>query len=242
MTHIIHESPAYRALRALYRTARAAAVDLKRSLLRTDAKIVDTYFAKHELRGLHVGCGTHLIAGFLNADLSSTSDDVLRLDATKPFPFDDDSFDYIFSEHMIEHVRYVDGLNMLSECHRVLKKGGKIRISTPDLESVMAFGRDDRTELQNAYIAWSIDQFTNFASDDDPAFVINNFFRDWGHQFIYSQKTLFASLNRCGFVDITSCRINDSSTPELRHLENEDRMPPGFLSLETFTLEATKRA
>ncbi|HEV2620736.1 MAG TPA: methyltransferase domain-containing protein [Frateuria sp.] len=226
---------------ALYRSVRAAAVDLKRSLLRTDAKIVATYFATHKLRRLHVGCGTHLIAGFLNADLSSTSDHVLRLDATKPFPFDDGSFDYIFSEHMIEHIHYLDGLNMLSECYRVLKKGGKIRISTPDLERVMALGRHDRTELQNAYIAWSVDQFASFAPDGDPTFVINNFFRDWGHQFIYARKTLAASLNQCGFADITPCRITESSTPELRHLENEGRMPSGFLALETMTLEATKQ-
>lgn len=241
MTHKIHESLSYRASRALYRTARAAAVDLKRFLLRTDAKIVANYFATHEPRGLHVGCGTHLIAGFLNTDLLSSSDQVLRLDATKPFPFDDESFDFIFSEHMIEHVHYVDGLNMLSECHRVLKRGGKIRVSTPDLERVMNFGRDDRTDLQNAYVAWSIDQFVRSAPDNDPAFVINNFFHDWGHQFIYAKKTLATSLNRCGFVDITSCRINESSTPELRHLENEDRMPPGFLALETLTLEARKK-
>lgn len=242
MTHAIRGSRPYEALRTIYRSARAATSGLKRSLLRTDAKIAAAYFATHKVRGLHVGCGSHLIDGFLNADLSSTSGRVVRLDATKTFPFDDESFDYIFSEHMIEHVAYADGLNMLHECHRVLKKGGKIRISTPDLESVAALSRDDRTELQNAYIAWSIGQFASHASDADPTFVINNFFRDWGHQFIYARHTLAASLKRCGFADITACQLSESCTPELRHLENEERMPAGFLALETFTLEATKRA
>jgi predicted SAM-dependent methyltransferase len=33
---------------------------------------------------------------------------------------------------MIEHISFSQGLVMLSECYRVLKEKGKIRISTPD--------------------------------------------------------------------------------------------------------------
>lgn len=230
----------HRSLISVYRNARETASKITRHLFRTDTKIAASYFARREIHGLHIGCGQHLIEDFLNADLSPMSKDVFRLNATKTFPFNEASFDYIFSEHMIEHIPYSDGLRMLNECHRVLKKGGKIRISTPDLQSVSSLCKEELSTLQEDYIAWSVAQFAPYAPASDPAFVINNFFREWGHQFIYARQTLISSLEQCGFVDVTTCRLSESSTPALRSLENEARMPLGFLALETFTLEATK--
>ena len=55
------------------------------------------------------------------------------MDATALFPLPDASFDYIFSEHVIEHMSYADGGRMLRECLGVLKPGGRIRIATPNL-------------------------------------------------------------------------------------------------------------
>lgn len=239
MAYVVVKSFPFKALRALYRRARAAAVHIERAIAGTDRQIITDYLSTHDVRCLHIGCGAHFIEGFLNADLSSSSKRVLRLDATKTFPFHSESFDYIFSEHMIEHIPYVAGLQMLSECRRILKKGGRIRISTPSLESVIALGGSDLTDLQSSYIGWSVGQFTSFAPGDDPAFVINNFFRAWGHQFIYARRTLATSLEQTGFADVKACRLNESDAPMLSSLENEGRMPPGFLALETFTLEAT---
>ena len=64
--------------------------------------------------------------------------------------------------------------------------------------------------------------------------------RDYGHQFIYNEKVMRYSLEKIGFTEITRCELNDSKDKELRGLENEDRMPPGFLKLESFVLEAIK--
>src|SRR3954451_18626949 len=99
----------------------------RKKLGQTDKGIVDRYLARHKVRKLQIGCGDNLHDGWLNADLFPRSASVIHLDATALFPFGDESFDYVFSEHMIEHVPYEQGLRMLSECHRVLKRGGKIR-------------------------------------------------------------------------------------------------------------------
>ena len=58
---------------------------------------------------------------------------VYQLDVTKPFPFQSGIFDAVFSERMIEHIPYLAGRSTLQECFRVLKAGGMIRISTPNL-------------------------------------------------------------------------------------------------------------
>jgi predicted SAM-dependent methyltransferase len=74
------------------------------------------------------GCG-----GWLNTDYEPELPIVMHLDASQRFPFREATFDYIFSEHVIEHISYWDGMKMLAECFRVLKGSGKVRISTPDL-------------------------------------------------------------------------------------------------------------
>ena len=129
----------------------------------------------------------------------------MHLDIRQRFPFKEEIFDYIFSEHVIEHISYRDGLNMLIECFRILKTSGKVRISTPDLAFLVDLTRPDKSELQRAYIKWAANTFLPDAPDDNEVFVINNFVRNWGNTFIYDEKTLRAAMTCAGFTAITKC-------------------------------------
>ena len=95
--------------------------------------LIDDYLNTNQSRKLHIGAQANILEGWLNVDIyTGASDRVAYMDATKPFPFPDATFDYIFSEHMIEHIEYYEVSFMIKECYKVLKKGGKIRIATPD--------------------------------------------------------------------------------------------------------------
>lgn len=49
--------------------------------------------------------------------------------------FDDETFDEIYASHVLEHFDYNGPLQKaLKEWHRVLKPGGKVYISVPDME------------------------------------------------------------------------------------------------------------
>jgi predicted SAM-dependent methyltransferase len=50
-------------------------------------------------------------------------------------PFSDESSDYIFSSHVIEHFSHREVSRVLAEWVRVLKKGGTIEIRCPDLRA-----------------------------------------------------------------------------------------------------------
>ena len=204
-----------------------------------DRQLISNYLQQNEIRKLHIGCGFNLIDGWLNSDYQPYPTDTLRLDATQTFPIEGNQFDYIFSEHMIEHIKYAEGLSMLAEGFRVLKKDGIIRVSTPNLPFLIDLYRSDKSEQQIEYIKWATDNFVA-GNDYDDIFIINNFMRDWGHQFIYDEKTLRSSLEKVGFTNITRCELNQSVAEPLRNLENEARLPAGFLRMETLTLEATK--
>ena len=153
----------------------------------------------------------------------------MYLDVRRPFFFTDETFDYVFSEHMIEHVSFHHGLNMLAECGRVLKPSGKIRISTPDLNFLINLYRDEKSELHQRYIKWSARAFSDgTVPEENAVFVINQFVRSWGHRFIYDEKTLREAMLNAGFTDIVRCELQQSEDPALGNLENEARLPRGF--------------
>lgn len=58
-------------------------------------------------------------------------------------PFEDETFDVIFSKSVIEH--FLNPEKFTKECYRVLKKGGKIITMTPDWHSTMKIFYDDYT-------------------------------------------------------------------------------------------------
>jgi SAM-dependent methyltransferase len=71
-------------------------------------------------------------------------------------PFPDQSVDFIYSSHLLEHLSPHDARHLLREAHRVLKKGGILRISVPDLErAVSRYEQGDKEELLKALLAAS---------------------------------------------------------------------------------------
>ena len=199
--------------------------------------IISKYLKKHEVKKLHLGAGGRIIKNWLNTD-SGNKKVMPVIDITKKFPFESSTFDYVFSEHMIEHIKYQDGLKMLNESFRVLKPSGKIRISTPDLQFLLDLYLDKNSKLQDDYVKWSGEtyQLTHGSITE----IINNYFHSWGHQFIYDKLTIENSLKKAGFTNIEFFKINESNNSELKNLENDTRLPENFLQLESLSVEATK--
>lgn len=205
-----------------------------------DVAMTASYLNSHPVRCLHIGAGSHPLQGWLNSDVEQGRERRIELDATQRFPLADDTFDFIFSEHMIEHISHADGRSMMHECFRVLKPGGTVRITTPDIRFLAALLDGELDATQQAYLAWSRDAFLPEATGSAANFVVNNFFRDWGHQFIYDAPTLCNIFVQCGFEAIVRRDICVSDHRELAQLENVDRMPLGFLALESMTFEGSK--
>lgn len=210
-----------------------------RAACRADLRMTRRYLAAAPSRNLHLGCGQHVLPGWLNTDLYPLDGGVLHVDAARRFPFRPATFDRIYSEHLIEHLTYPQGRMMLEECFRVLKPGGRIRISTPDLRFLTDLLSHDRTELQERYVAWMSRQAECDAAPNGVV-VLNHFVRSWGHRFIYDDAVLCEALSREGFSGIVRCEVGRSADPAFNGLENEARMPEGFLRLESMVFEARR--
>jgi predicted SAM-dependent methyltransferase len=206
---------------------------------------ISSYIASHDVRKLQIGSGRGPIAGWLSTDINPVYKDIIYLNATKKFPFPNGSFDYISCEHMIEHISRNEGLFMLRECRRVLKEGGIIRISTPDLAVlVKMYSKHTNTKIENRYIKWITDSFIEGVSVYRPSFVLNAVFRCWGHIFLYDEELLRTGLQDAGFKNITRVSVGDSTHAALRGIERHGDVinvmeSEDLNKFETMVFEAT---
>ena len=206
---------------------------------------IGAYFRKQSLRKLHLGASGNLLPGWLNTDLSVDRPGLVYLDATRRFPLPSDSIDYVFSEHMIEHIDYEQAQVMLSECIRVLKPGGTLRTSTPNLAiSLQLYGEPADPELR-AYQRWFAKRFGLSDFADDPnlgVFILNMGFRAWGHQFLYDKTTLSHALLDNGFTDLRFFFPLESDDPELQKIEGHGDLngTQQWNNIEAFVIEAKK--
>jgi predicted SAM-dependent methyltransferase len=206
-------------------------------------RMIERYLASTRSPRLQVGAGPTSRPGWLSTDLAPTTSEVVYLDATQPFPFDDGTFDYVYSEHMIEHVPWPAGRAMLRECARVLKPTGRLRIATPDLSVILGLHGPRRDAVAERYIRWISDRYLA-GVPYNACFVINNAFRNWGHQFLYDAELLESALGEAGFGDIKRYAVGESDDVNLRDLEShgdnvDDREMVAF---ETMVFEARPAA
>jgi predicted SAM-dependent methyltransferase len=181
---------------------------------------IKSYLDSHQVRKLQIGAGIYCLDGWFNTDILPNSNGCYFLDARKTFPFGDSTFDYIYSEHMIEHLTYNEGRSMLHECYRILKHGGRIRIATPDLEAIIGLYRSEKSDLQQRYMKWVIKSFLPNIGGYGQSFVINYMFQNWGHKFIYDRTTLQSLLEEVGFADISYHAVGESNDENLAGLES----------------------
>lgn len=73
---------------------------------------------------------------FLNVDIVDLSHVDLVFDIRQRFPIADDVIAEIFSAATLEHFRERDNLHILREFFRILRPGGTLQISTPDMEAI----------------------------------------------------------------------------------------------------------
>ena len=207
---------------------------------------LESYLDTHDKRMLQLGCGEHYVDGWFNTDLDEIfGSSIYSLDMTGEFGVPDDTFDFIYTEHNIEHFTLSEGMAILGKCYRALKPGGFMRIATPDLNKLINIYLNGR-RASGGYVDWMTNEFIPYAKKGnlyDSAVVLNNSFRDWGHKMIYDYKLLSELLKRSGFKDIKKCGIYKSQHVELCNMEKHLSHDPSlekFNIMETMIVEAMK--
>jgi predicted SAM-dependent methyltransferase len=86
---------------------------------------------------LHLGCGSVRLAGFCNVDAMPAAavdvlDDIRTLDR-----FPDGSVEEIYTCHVLEHFAHDEIEPLLRRWHALLRPGGCLRISVPDMDRIV---------------------------------------------------------------------------------------------------------
>lgn len=201
---------------------------------------VNQYLRGHEVAKLQIGCGPYPLEGWLNTDIVTNlrKGSPIYMDAGKPFPIPDASFDYIYSEHLFEHLTYSQAMNMLKECHRILKPNGVLRIATPNLQFLVDLYLHPEKEVNKKYIEFNAERS---GLPSSPIYAINYFHTTWGHKIIYDQVALSRFLEEVGFENICQCEMSKSVHAPLNDVEQHFKFLPYDLNLlETMIIEARR--
>ena len=183
--------------------------------------IYKKYLSENSIKKLNIGCGKNQLKGWLNTDYSPTSSDIAFINAEKKLPFNDNTFDYIYTEHLIEHLEYSKAKFFLEELYRVCKNKGRVRIVTPNLTNFINLFVKNKSTIQEGFINWVSENFLvkrGIHSKND-AFILDQYIRGWGHKFLYDYQTLSETMISVGFLKCTEFRINDSKDPSLQNIE-----------------------
>jgi len=159
---------------------------------------------------LHLGSGDRLKSGWVNVDIHPAAD--LRLDVRRPWPFADGSADEVYAEHLFEHLAAPGEVShFLGEARRVLRSGGTLRLSVPDLaRHVRAYAEHDEVFRRS---------FAPFLPEETVTWgdALNHHFRQQGeHLYSYDAETLGERLRAAGFEQARA-------VPSSRDYEQESR-------------------
>lgn len=143
---------------------------------------------------LHLGSGANLLPGWVNIDIASQADIVM--DMRRGLPFPGGCAQYVFTEHFLEHLDfYLEVPHFLSECYRVLRIGGTVRVVVPDAETfAAAYSRHD--------LAWFnfVEPSRHFATPGEG--LAFNFQYAGQHHSGWDFETLALKLRAVGFQQV----------------------------------------
>lgn len=148
---------------------------------------------------LNWGCGPDLRDGWINSDVLDWGTGQQHVgDIAAGLPFGDGHFDYAVSHHALQMIGWSDLVPTLVELRRVIKPGGWLRLSVPD--------------LLRAFDAWRKHDPSHFPIADEHESSIDGKLCMYVTQAgatrsVFTKAWLFELLQRASFERIDSCLI-----------------------------------
>lgn len=153
-------------------------------------------------------------------------------DCRKGLPLESNSVDFIYTSHFLEHLYRYEMVDLLKECHRVLKPTGRMRVVLPDLDLLVEY-----------YRKHSMDDFARWVPKDREVwtyadmFVVNFYAFEMGgmtkpplmdrirekflrrHMWMYNAESFSGIMKHLHFKEIEKKAYRESSLPEVQQLD-----------------------
>ena len=164
---------------------------------------------------LHMGCGPHVLDGFLNIDKYETAPGIFNADMYA-VPLPEKSCKAIYSSHSLEHLPIRHALLAIQNWAKLLEPGGTLYLAVPDLEEIMRKMLDPNVsdDLKwNWYVytlfGYQIDSKLKHDTMDAPV-CLGQF-----HTCGFTKSHLFKLLQDAGLTVATMFDYDGWSTPSL---------------------------
>jgi SAM-dependent methyltransferase len=148
--------------------------------------------------------------GWVNIDLKEGAD--LVHDLTQGIPASDNSIEYIYTSHFLEHLPPTEINFVLKECFRTLNQGGTLSIAVPNARLFIEAYTENRMKIATLNNGQSMrapyfllepgemvykDAIINTGSAIDWINYIA--YSNQEHQYLFDEENLLAHLRNCGF-------------------------------------------
>lgn len=151
---------------------------------------------------LHFGCGQNFLEGWENHDI--------EVDISKPLSYNSNSVDFIYTEHVIEHLTVKGAWNFFEESYRILKPGGVFRAVFPCITRLKKLTSD-------YHRFWQERGWGNGTREG----VIKSLAIEFGHQSLWTPKLVKTCLDAVGFGTL-EFDVGESIFPELAGIEKKN--------------------
>jgi predicted SAM-dependent methyltransferase len=150
----------------------------------------------------------------------------LEHDIADPLPLADACVDWVYAEHLIEHVSLTVGIRWLTEVRRILAPGGVLRLTTPDLHTyIESYLRGDPFFAKHRGRMRTALSGVAPPMPNRPAFMVNQLFYLYGHRWIYDLEEVRYALEQAGFdaADMRVRAYRQGSRPDVADLDTAIR-------------------
>lgn len=136
---------------------------------------------------LNVGCGLDIRPGWTNVDLVDHGGNQIVDLNRYPWPFADNTFDFILCSHVLEHLQNFNAV--VNELHRIAKPRGVIDVRVPFFLSTKYYSEPDHR------IPFGIRSFDNYEDIEGKRL---RFYEKWkrGHRTNYGSRARFKVLSQ----------------------------------------------
>ena len=128
-------------------------------------------------------------------------------DATKSIPLPSNSVEAIYTSHMFEHLSREGAKSFLYEAKRILKIGGVLRVSVPDLKIYVEkyLNNEDADEFMTGILV----EAPPINTLKQKVFLFLNGYRH--HQWMYDGKSLSILFKEFGLKNIKICKDGETT-------------------------------
>jgi ubiquinone/menaquinone biosynthesis C-methylase UbiE len=147
------------------------------------------------LKKLNFGCGKKILKGWVNADIQKAQG-IVSFDFEKyPYPFENDTFEYVLSNNVFEHLE--DPERVLLELHRIAKPNAIIRIIVPHHKCEGAYNDITHKKYFNEVALKQIIKGSSYSCNEKCLFEIvkiKSIPTVFGKLFVFEKLRYFANL------------------------------------------------